>query len=472
MSKQRRSGRLLALVASLPLAAALTAPQPAAAQSGGVSWPSDMDKCEGATAVVVASDPAAQTDVYSAVTLAGVLGTSCLIDAGARTAPMPAASVALLESANEQVWVMGGPAAVPDAKLHGLMIHRVGGADRWATARAAGAIAQQIAKGDTPAFETVNASAASGPATRFTAVSGGSHNGCGLSSDGRLTCWYYDHDDSAFVASDLPVTGTFTAVSGGGSGGCGVRSDGRLACWQRHWNPELKRYSDVVRFNPPVSGPFTAVSWGYLKGCGLRSDGHLACWHTPWDAERRWYSSKARLSGPRFGLLPFIGVTFAAVSGGGDSGCGVRSDGRLACWQYHDHPSRTLDPLEAIDLPVTGTFAAVSGSSSSGCGLRTDGRLACWSAADGMLAAADPPMSGTFTAVSGIFDGCGLRSGGRLACWSNDEGGLRMAYDLPVSGTFAAVSGGSDSGCGLRTDGGLACWYDDDGTPVSVDPPA
>ena len=232
--------RLLGALCAMLTAAALLAvtAQPAAAESGGARWPADMKACAGATAVVVASDPAAQSDVYSAVTLAGVLDTSCLIDAGARAAAMPTASVALLDSAAESVYVVGGLAAVPDAKLHGRSIHRVAGADRWATARAAGAVAEQIAAGDTLAFASVSAPPA---AAGFTAMSGGGWGACGLRVDGSLACWRNaegDGDMQSLIEDpedrvvDPPVSGKFTAVSGGGSNGCGLRADGSLECWR------------------------------------------------------------------------------------------------------------------------------------------------------------------------------------------------------------------------------------------------
>ena len=48
--------------------------------------------------VVVASDEASQSDRYSAVTLAGVLGTDCIVLAGPRDAAMPADEIARLEA--------------------------------------------------------------------------------------------------------------------------------------------------------------------------------------------------------------------------------------------------------------------------------------------------------------------------------------------------------------------------------------
>ena len=153
---------LLALAA----AAASLPPTAAGAASGGAHWPRAMNTCRNATAVVVASDTAAQPDVYSAVTLAGVLDTRCLIDAGARDQPMPSASLTLLDAAGTDIYIVGGIAAVPDAKLHGRTAHRIAGTDRWATARAVGQVAVDITAEDTTA---------SLPPTAAGAASGGAH---------------------------------------------------------------------------------------------------------------------------------------------------------------------------------------------------------------------------------------------------------------------------------------------------------
>ena len=104
----------------------------------GPPWDAD---CNGQTAVVAASDTAAQSDLYSAVTLAGALGSPCVILAGARNEPMPAAQLARLRAAVGTVHVVGGLAAVPAAKVAGWRIERIAGADRWATAANVGAAA-------------------------------------------------------------------------------------------------------------------------------------------------------------------------------------------------------------------------------------------------------------------------------------------------------------------------------------------
>lgn len=106
--------------------------------------------CTGDIPIAVASDGAAQSDRYSAATLAGVLGTDCIVLAGDRDAPFPADQQARLRSAATPGFIVGGTAAVPDTKIAGYDLARIAGSDRWHTARLVGDQARQIAA-DRPA---------------------------------------------------------------------------------------------------------------------------------------------------------------------------------------------------------------------------------------------------------------------------------------------------------------------------------
>ena len=129
-------------------------PASAGAQTAGSATlppPDVLGNCTGAVPVIVASDAAAQSDIYSAVTLAGVLGPNrCIVLAGGRDEPFPQAQLDRLATAASGGYVVGGPAAVPDAKLSGRDMTRVYGADRWETAAAVGAVAAVLAAGGDP----------------------------------------------------------------------------------------------------------------------------------------------------------------------------------------------------------------------------------------------------------------------------------------------------------------------------------
>ena len=109
------------------------------AASDGATFTTDSQgsaasECGGDTAAVLA-DASSDPDWFAAFLLAGVLDTGCLIDAGDRGKPLPAASRTLLETGTlNNGYAIGGTAAVPPAKLAGnLAWRRAPGADRWAT---------------------------------------------------------------------------------------------------------------------------------------------------------------------------------------------------------------------------------------------------------------------------------------------------------------------------------------------------
>ena len=77
-----------------------------AADSGAVVLPPESytaPQCAGKVPIVVGSDAAAQSDLYSAVTLAGVIETDCIVLAGARDESMSADQRARLDAAAEAV---------------------------------------------------------------------------------------------------------------------------------------------------------------------------------------------------------------------------------------------------------------------------------------------------------------------------------------------------------------------------------
>ncbi len=107
--------------------------------------PQSQGSCAGEDPIVVGSDAGAQSDIYAAAMLAGVIGSDCIVLAGPRDEPMPADQQARLAAANAGGFVVGGTAAVPPVKIAGRSMRRLSGADRWATARLVG----QRAAGDT-----------------------------------------------------------------------------------------------------------------------------------------------------------------------------------------------------------------------------------------------------------------------------------------------------------------------------------
>jgi alpha-tubulin suppressor-like RCC1 family protein len=259
---------------------------------------------------------------------------------------------------------------------------------------------------------------------------------------------------TVYVTTKLPVTTglTFAQVSAGAYGGCGVTTTGAAYCWG------LNAYGQLGIGT--ASGP---QQCDYGNGCSP----------TP-----------VAVSG---------GFTWAAVSAGSGSTCGVTTGGVAYCWGYN--PSGELGngttTNSATPVAVSGghTWAAVSATGPyTTCGVTTAGAAYCWGHStggqlgNGMATGPENcPQVGdcstTPVAVSGGLTwsavtvggggACGLTTAGAAYCWGyNTEGELgngtttNSTTPTPVSGghTFAALSGGSQYVCGVTTAGAAYCW--------------
>lgn len=98
--------------AGVLLWASLLVVTPAAAQpaSRAVLPPQASADCAGDVAVAVASDVAAQSDIYAAALLAASIGSDCIVLAGPRDQPMAPDQIERLGSARPGGFVVGGSA--------------------------------------------------------------------------------------------------------------------------------------------------------------------------------------------------------------------------------------------------------------------------------------------------------------------------------------------------------------------------
>ena len=147
VDSSRRFGAAAAAMCLLGTLVMLIPAGTASAQSSAVALPpQSQGSCAGQVPIVVGSDAAAQSDIYAAAMLAGVIGSDCIVLAGPRGESMPADQQARLQAANAGGFVVGGEVAVPDVKIADRTMARLFGPDRWATARRVG----QHAAGVTP----------------------------------------------------------------------------------------------------------------------------------------------------------------------------------------------------------------------------------------------------------------------------------------------------------------------------------
>jgi alpha-tubulin suppressor-like RCC1 family protein len=178
--------------------------------------------------------------------------------------------------------------------------------------------------------------------------------------------------------------------------------------------------------------------------------------------------------------------SFASVSIGGNSACGVTTAGAGYCWGNNSAGqlgnASTSNTTTPIKIAGGLTFGSVSVGSlqNFSCGLTTIGAAYCWGYNDyGQLGNATFTSSTSPVAVSGNLtfsslsagDGgqaCAIAIGGAAYCWgyngSGQLGVAAIAYSsspVAVSGglTFAAISAGENGQtCGVTTAGAGYCW--------------
>ena len=509
-------GRSLASVAVLAVVAGLLAvPSAAGAQTGGVylsgaeAWTGS--DCNGAVPIVVASDAAAQADIYSAVTLAGAVGTDCVVLAGPRGSDMPAAERSRLDAADEGGYVVGGEAAVPPAKVAGLQMNRVAGSNRWRTAQLVGREAQLLAPGAQPGAAAILDTTSGVP--RDVQTAGLYLAGIGpwvtsdcvgdtavvVASDARSQSDIYSAVTLAGVvgtdcvilagprSEDMPLSQSLRlgAADAGGyvvGGEAAVPSAkvagrtmtrfsgtsrwdtaqlvGRYAAGDTTAGTTTTETAKLGGNNPTASGFIEVSSAGNLS-CGLRRNGEIECWGSHQDPYTGGRTCRLAPSGELECSDPIeyeLAGPFTAVSAGPNHACAIRPSGEVECWTFDDND--LFNVIYGYANAPTGAFTSVTVGQYHTCGLRPKGNIECWG--DNEVGETDAPR-GTFTAVSaGASHTCGLRTDGQIECW----GGNRLGMIDPPRGAFTAVSAGASHSCALHRSGEAECWDNDNSWQV------
>lgn len=253
----------------------------------------------------------------------------------------------------------------------------------------------------------------------WTQVAAGPGLHCGLRDTGCVTCWTLDDAFAALVAevpsghfSDVDVADYWDPSWEQGTI-CAAAAEADVTCWGQ----------DAL-----ITGRFEQVDLGYAGQCGISSTG-VHC------VDR--YGGASDLPGR------FATVSVAPFE---SDWCALDLDGALHCSSY--------------DPPVDGPFVELTHfDRRSGCALRADSTVACWEGATATELEI-PALDGAVVqiAVPGTFvvllDEFGALSAVPLA---------EEPPDLP-SGLFSAIDAGVTETC-VVTDGGsgVLC-FDRDGT--------
>ena len=453
----------------------------------GGAGPWIASDCAGDVPVVVGSDAAAQSDIYSAVTLAGALGTDCIVLAGPRGSDMAPVQQGRLDAAATGGWIVGGTTAVPVGKTAGRAMTRLAGDDRWATAHLVGRRASgDVTVGTSTADEAVSTS------PRYTSLSASSNFTCGVRTSGEVDCWglgtlgefdrhfgYHLKGWSDVVHSE--PDGDFSMVSTAPKHACALRKSGAAVCWGNwlHGGFQIGTTYDSAQLQPAAhDNMFTEIAAGGDFTCGLRPSGEVRCWGTQTQMDSKGIrdgrfstivAGGTLVCGLRLSAKPSAGSEaecwggdanahhrspppgkFTELSLGGSTGCGLRPTGAVVCWG--DWDLNEVEGLDGVPSPPEGKFITLDVGDDHGCGIRTSGETVCWGS--DAYGKASPPDEKLSAIAAGLRHTCGLRLSGEAVCW-----GAREILPLP-EGEFSAVAvgrGGSHA-CGLRVSGRVTCW--------------
>ena len=311
---------------------------------------------------------------------------------------------------------------------------------------------------------------------RFSALAAGDDFACGLSWEGRVWCWGYNHrgqlGDGGTEASWVPVpvgfdpAQRFWAITAGSHHACALTDEGTAHCWGDNRSGELGAETEAA-FSPlPLpSVPeerFTELSAGAIPSvvpspdegshtCGITVDGRALCWGNGRRGQMG-NGTTPEISPP---VEPSGGHLFKKIRASTGYTCGLADDDQIYCWGHGPlgTPALVPDPSGALMEsatprlalygpplappefpPVPEAFDELALGWRHACAITSQGAAYCWGAGaanalgtSGYYKPLDKivfgPISGGSTPASWqrLFAGstatCGLDPGGNLHCW-------------------------------------------------------
>src|SRR5256886_8150737 len=252
--------------------------------------------------------------------------------------------------------------------------------------------------------------------------------------------------DATSTAFDIIAPLSFTTVAAGGAGRgshtCAVTTDGTIYCWGFNGNGQLGDGTRTNRAVPalvqaPTGVTFQAVSAGGQHTCAVASTGDAYCWGRNEFGRLGDGTVLDRATPVR--VAAHAGVTFAYVGTGAGYSCGLAATGGSAhCWGSHsarelgdNSGADQLSPV-LVQAPAGATFTTLTTGFFHSCGLATNGVVHCW----------------------------GANASGQLGDNTTVDKPTPVPVGAPAGVTFATLDAGYVHTCAVTPAGAAYCWGD------------
>ena len=335
----------------------------------------------------------------------------------------------------------------------------------------------------------------------FRQISIGHNHACGTTTADRAYCWGLnsggelgiggraDNPDGDFTTWPVAVVGglSFSAVSAGTYNSCGLTTDGRAFCWGQNWGAQLGDGSRTQRNRPvEVAGGrrYRQLRGGTQPPCAVTTTNLAFCWGDNGFGQLGDGTTHGPLRPVRVGG----GLRFLSVFAGGNHTCGRTTTSQVYCWGANTYGQLGDGTRTRRLLPVKVNSTLQFGQLSTGmlhsCGV-ADGKAYCWGRnrwgglGDGTMDRHESPFPVTgglrFAGVSAGFDyTCGVTTSKVGYCWGQGNFGrlgdgqssgndfrltpTAIAGNLLFASVNSSVAGFTT--CGVTTSAKGYCWGD------------
>jgi len=294
-----------------------------------------------------------------------------------------------------------------------------------------------------------------------------------------------------------------SAIAIGARHRCALAGDGTVWCWGNNVNGELGDGTSEGRAAKGavlgVEGA-TQIAAGEGHTCARVAKGSVMCWGRD-DKGQLGSASAGPPANPTVqpmmmktlapsGAVMIPSLDLTSLSLGGDTTCGLRRDGAIACWGAlsiaaapsipgRSAPSKTAPKPKPVAGVKDVTAVALGGDHS--CALLQDGSVTCWGdnekgqLGDGSAAKKHAPakvkgLVGVIELALGRDHSCARLDSRTVQCWgSNSAGQLgdgsttdrRVPGPVPGLADVAAIMAAGDRICARLQSGSVLCWGDD-----------